>query len=245
MKLLAILGSDDTFDLIAANIEPLGFNLIRYRNVPKAMDNIDEIAPSAIVISARDFPRHWKTLAQFVRYSRPKLDCPIIILTGPSFSLEDASQAFYLGASGIVSEDLRPSEIGHLQRLLSRYLLLEDKRKSVRYHVEGSGEIGLCMVNPVDRSLVTGPVLTLSASGLSFQPDPAASIGALGENMELSECSLRIGEDFITPICRVVRTAPDMSVEFIFFPGVDRILLDNYLEGLPLQELRAKQAEAE
>jgi hypothetical protein len=66
-------------------------------------------------------------------------------------------------------------------------------------------------------------------------------LDTLGENMELSECSLRIGEDFITPICRVVRTKPDMSMEFIFLPDVDRILLDNFLEALPLQELKARQ----
>jgi DNA-binding response OmpR family regulator len=240
MNLLAILGSDDTLGLIVETMEPLGFSLIRYRHVPKAMDNIDEINPSTIIISARDFPRHWKTLTQFVRYSRPKPDCPIIILAGPNFSLDDASQAFYLGADGIVSEDLRPSEIGQLRRLLSRHLHLEDKQKNAPRHVEGSGEMGVCVVNPVDRSLVTGPVKTLSASEISFQPDPAAAGNTLEEGMELSECSIRIGNDFITPICRVARTAPDLSVEFIFFPGVDRMLLDNYLE-----KLRAKQAEAE
>ncbi|MDR2184701.1 MAG: PilZ domain-containing protein, partial [Treponema sp.] len=93
----------------------------------------------------------------------------------------------------------------------------------------------------VNRSLITGPVKTISASGISLQPEATLALDALTENMEISECSLRIGDDFITPICRVVRTKPDMSMEFIFLPDVDRILLDNYLEALPLQELKAKQ----
>jgi hypothetical protein len=242
MKLLLILGSDDILNLIAQNIEPLGFDLIRYQHVLKAMDNIEEIAPSTIIISARDFPRHWKTLVQFVRYNHPKVECPIIILKGPNFSLEDASKAFFLGVSGIVSEDLtRPSEVDQLQRLLSRYIQLEEKRSANRFHIEDSNQVGICMVNPVRRTLITGQVKTISASGISLQPDDALSLDALEENMELSECSLRVGEDFITPICRVVRTKPDMSMEFIFLPDVDRILLDNYLEALPLQELKAKQ----
>ncbi|MDR1248395.1 MAG: PilZ domain-containing protein [Treponema sp.] len=242
MKLLVILGSDDILNLIAQNIEPLGFDLIRYQHILKAMDNIEEIAPSAIIVSAKDFPRHWKTLVQFVRYSRPKVECPIIILKGPNFSLEEASKAFFLGISGIVSEDLtRPSEVDQLQRLLGRYVQLEEKRGSNRFHIEEPGKTGICVINPVNRSIITGPVQTISASGISFQPEDIFDLDTLGENMELSECSLRVGEDFITPICRVVRTQPDMSMEFIFLPDVDRILLDNFLEALPLQELKARQ----
>ena len=242
MKLLVILGSDDILSLIAQNIDPLGFDLIRYQHVLKAMDNIEEIAHSTIIISARDFPRHWKTLVQFVRYNHPRMECPIILLKGPNFSMEDASKAFFLGVSGIVSEDLtRPSEVDQLQRLLSRYIQLAEKRSANRFHIEDTTQVGVCEVNPVRRSLITGPVKTISTSGISFQPDAALSLDGLEENMELSECSLRIGEDFITPICRVVRTKPDMSMEFIFLPDVDRILLDNYLEALPLQELKAKQ----
>jgi hypothetical protein len=242
MKLLLILGSDEILKLIAQNIEPLGFDLIRYQHVLKAMDNIEEIAPSTIIISAQDFPRHWKALVQFVRYNHPKVECPIIILKGPNFSLDDASKAFFLGVSGIVSEDLtRPSEMDQLQRLLSRYVQLEEKRSANRFHLEDDGQVGVCVVNPVDRSMITGPVKTISVSGISLQPEATLALDSLKENMELSECSLRIGEDFITPICRVVRTKPDMSMEFIFLPEVDRILLDNYLEALPLQERKARQ----
>jgi hypothetical protein len=206
------------------------------------MDNIEEIAPSVIIMSAQDFPRHWKPLVQFVRYSHSKAECPIILLKGPAFSLEDASKAFFLGVGGIVSEDLtRPSEVHQLQRLLSRYVQLEEKRGAPRYHIEDPGQAGFCGVNPVNRSLITGSVKTISATGISFQPEKTAALNALTENMELSECSLRIGEEIITPICRMARTKPDMSMEFIFLPDLDRILLDNYLESLPLQELKAKQ----
>jgi DNA-binding response OmpR family regulator len=242
MKLLLVLGSDEILKLIAQNIEPLGFDLIRYQHVLKAMDNIEEIAPAVIIISAQDFPRHWKVLVQFVRYDHPKTECPIILLKGPAFSLEEASKAFYIGVSGIVSEDLsRPSEVDQLQRLISRYVQLEEKRSAKRFHIEDAAQAGLCAVNPVNRSLITGPVKTISASGISLQPEETLVLDTLTENMELSECSLRIGEDFITPICRVVRTKPDMSMEFIFLPDVDRILLDNFLEALPLQELKARQ----
>jgi hypothetical protein len=242
MKLLLIIGADEILSLISENIIPLGFDIIRYQDVLKAMDSIEEIDPAAIIISARDFPRHWKTLVQFVRSNHPKAECPIIILTGPGFSVEDATKAFYLGVSGIVSCDLsRPSEMDQLQRLLHRYLLLAEKRRTGRFHVTPSREVGFCAVNPVIKSLISGRVQTISASGISFVPNGAAPLYHLEGNMELSECSLRIGNDFITPICRVVRAGADMSLEFIFLSGLDRILLDNYLEALPLQERRDRQ----
>jgi hypothetical protein len=239
MKLLLIFGSDEILSLVSENIIPLGFDLIRYQQVLKAMDNIEEIDPAAIIISAEDFPRHWKTLAQFVRSNHSKSACPIILLNGPAFSVEDASKAFSLGVSGIVSCDLsRHSVMNQLQQILHRYVELEDKRRDNRFHIAGSREVGICAVNPLIKSLITGQVQTISFSGLSFIPNGAVPLYYLEENMELSECSLRIGEDFITPICRVVRAGSELSLEFIFLPDVDRILLDNYLEALPLQEFR-------
>ncbi|AEF85525.1 conserved hypothetical protein [Treponema primitia ZAS-2] len=244
MKLLAVLGSDELLSLLSQNIKPLGFDVIRYHHVLKAMDNVEEIEPATIIINAKDYPRHWKTMVQFVRYYHPKAECPIILLKGQNFPLEEASKAFYLGVSGIVSEDLtRPSEVDQLQRILSRYIKLEDKRGATRYHIEDPKEVGICVVNPLDKALITGRANTLSATGISFAPDASSVLDNLSENMEISECSLRIGEDIITPICRIVRTSPDMSLEFIFFPNVDRILLDNYLEALPMQELKTMQAE--
>ncbi|GHV29322.1 hypothetical protein AGMMS4952_14890 [Spirochaetia bacterium] len=239
MKILLIIGSDELLSLVSENIEPLGFEVIRYQHVLKAMDSIDEIDPDAIIVNARDFPRHWKTLVQFVRSNYSKAECPVIILTGPTFSVDNASKAFYLGVNGIVSCDLsRPSELDHLQQILHRYLLLKEKRRTTRIHIEGSRDVGICAVNPVTKSLILGEVQTLSTTGLSFIPGDTAPLYHLKENIELAECSIRIGKDFITPICRVVRAGVDMSLEFIFLPEMDRIRLDNYLEARPLQEHR-------
>ena len=41
MKLLLVLGSNDNYEMITKSLQPLGFELIRYRQVQKAMDNID------------------------------------------------------------------------------------------------------------------------------------------------------------------------------------------------------------
>jgi hypothetical protein len=237
MKLLLILGADDVLNIISQKIKPLGFDLIRYSHVLKAMDNIEEVDPAAIIISARDFPRHWKILVQYVRAGRSREVCPIILLQGDDFSLEEASKAFYIGVSGIVSDNLTfTNEVERLQGLLSRYLEVEDKRRSRRYHSESWTRFGFCLVNPLSRAIITGRVSTLSGTGVSFIPDDPELIENILEDEELSECSLRVGEHIISPVSRVIRKEPVFSLEFIFLSGEDRSLLDNYLESLPLQK---------
>jgi DNA-binding response OmpR family regulator len=244
MKLLLILGSDETSEIIARNIKPLGFEIIRYRHVLKAMDNIDEIDPAAIIVSARDFPRHWKIVVQFVRTERSREICPIILLTGTLFSLEDAAKAFHIGVNGIVREELdRSVEMDRLQSILERYLTVEDKRKSRRYHQAGWTNFGLCLANPRDKAIITGTVETISATGVSFLPDDPALLENIPGGAELSECSLRIGDSILSPICRIIRREPALSLEFAFLAGEEQIQLESYLEDLPLWETRAKQGE--
>ncbi|GHU08011.1 hypothetical protein FACS1894151_03230 [Spirochaetia bacterium] len=243
MKLLLVLGSDETVNSINQNIKPLGFELIRYQQVLKAMDNIDEIDPSAIIISATDFPRHWKVMVQFIRSERVKEVCPIILLKGERFQLEEASKAFYIGVTGIVSEELEdPKELERLQSLLSRYLQIEDKRKSRRFHVEERNRFGFCMVHPDTKSLLTGTVKTISSTGVSFHPDNSKAIEAIPEGQEISECSLRVGSDIIDPICRMIRRGAETSLEFIFLSHLEQIILDDYLETLPMQEIKSKNS---
>jgi hypothetical protein len=239
---MLILASDETMSTISQNMRPLGFDIIRYRHVLKAMDNIDEIDPAGIIISAKDFPRHWKVIVQFIRYERSKEACPIIILKEKDFPLEEASKAFHIGVSGIVAEDLTSSnEVSRLQSILGRYIHLEDKRRAKRYHTEPWMPLGFCMTNPVSRSLITTTVKTISSSGISFDPDDSAQIENLLEEQEASECSLKIGDDIISPICRIIRKEPSMSTEFIFLSGEEQIMLDNFLETIPIQEVKAKQ----
>jgi hypothetical protein len=242
MKLLLILGSDETNELISLYVSPLGFDLIRYRYVLKAMDNMEEIDPAGIIISARDFPRHWKILVQFVRSQRSREECPIIILKGENLPLEESSKAFFLGVSGIVAESLEtPEEIERLQAILGRYIPLEERRKARRYYSGVWNRLGFLVFNPLTGVIIPGEIKNLSASGLSFLPINSSMTKDITLNMELPECSLRIGEEILSPVCRLVRTGRIISLEFISFPENERKSLENYLEALPLMEAKSKQ----
>ena len=242
MKLLTILGSDEIFNRVSQYIKPLGFDIIRYNHVIKAMDNIDEVDPAGIILSASDFPRHWKILAHFVRVDRNKDHCPIVLLTGEKFPLEEASKAFYVGVSGIVSETLgEPSQIITLQNVLSRYLPVEEKRRSPRFFVEPWQRCALIFANPLNKVIITGKVKTIARIGISFHPDHPALLDNLYLGMTIPECSFRLGKAILSPECRLARVGRIIALEFINFPPDEQAVLNAYMEDLPLRELRYPQ----
>ena len=239
MKLLVVLNSDEVFNFISLNVKPLGFELIRYFHVLKAMDNIDEIEPRAIVISARDFPRHWKALVQFVRAQWSREDCPIIVLTAEDFPIEEKSKASFLGVSGLVTDALdNPIEIDRLQAILGRFLPVNEKRRSRRIHVESGYGFGYLFVQPMDGVLVTGAIRDISAGGLSFLPDNPNLMKSINLNAELKECSLRAGDSIFSPVCRLARTGRIVSMEFLSMPEEDSEAFNRYLAHLPIMLIK-------
>ncbi|MDR2758788.1 MAG: PilZ domain-containing protein [Spirochaetaceae bacterium] len=239
MKLLLILGSDETFNLVSQYIKPLGFDLIRYNHVQKAMDNIDEVDPAGLIISANDFPRHWKTLVYFVRVARNKDRFPIVLLTGEKFPLEEASKAFYIGVNGIVPETLwEPSQIIKLQNILGRYIPVEEKGRVPCFFVEPWQQCALIFVNPINKVIVTGEIKTIAQTGISFHPDYPSLLENLYLGMVIPECSFRLDDTILSPECRLTRNGRIIALEFINFPPYEQAVLDAYLENLPVQELQ-------
>jgi hypothetical protein len=235
MKLLLIHGSDDSYHIALRHIKPMGFEVIHYRYVFKAMDNIDEINPAAIIISARDFPRHWKILVQFVRSERPKESCPIIVLKGNYFTGEETKGARFLGVSGLVDDTLdQPAGIDRLRGILSSCVPAAEKRKHRRVNVESWQRIGFLFCGPKDRVIAAGTVKSISSGGLSFVPAGLSIINGLKAGVELAECSLRAGGDILSPVCRLIRVgSKTISMNFISFPGNEREILNRYLDSLP------------
>jgi len=238
MKLLLIFAADDNCNIISSSVRPLGFEMIRYRQVLKAMDNIDEINPSAIVLSARDFPRHWKFLVQFVRTERANEICPIVILKGGNFSTEEMTSAYFMGVSGIIDDSLNnPAEINRLKNILSHYAPLgapplEEKRNHRRFHIEPWHRACILAVNRRERALVTGDVENISSGGLAFVPSNSAPMGEASINDEFNECSLRLGDSILSPVCRLVRAGEKPALEFVSFPEGEEKTFEQFFHQL-------------
>jgi hypothetical protein len=121
MKSLIIAENDSTINTFDAFLKKNGFDTIIYRWLLKALDNIEEISPHVIILSAEDYPRHWKTLVQYTHSEACKLD-PIILLVANNLSEKEIEKAGVLGVHGVITSFNTPSEEEKIFNLLDSLL---------------------------------------------------------------------------------------------------------------------------
>ena len=97
MKALVISGSSEIYDYVSPLLKEKGYDLIHYRWIVKALDNIEEIQPDVIVLSAVEYPRHWKTLAGFIQGGIGGNNVKVYLYQTAPLSVEDAQKAEQLG----------------------------------------------------------------------------------------------------------------------------------------------------
>ena len=96
MKALVISDDDKSLGVIDSILQTNGIDSINYKWLIKALDNVEEIRPDLIIINVLDYPRHWKTLAQFVR-STFEDSIKILLYVPESFSSDEYKKAAELG----------------------------------------------------------------------------------------------------------------------------------------------------
>ncbi|MCR5288886.1 MAG: hypothetical protein K6E51_02710 [Treponema sp.] len=101
----AVIISEDTtaierFSIVLKNA---GYEIIVYHWLMKALDNFEEISPHLILISTRDYPRHWKTFAEYIKSGNIKNEPQVILFTDTNFSEDELKKAECLGIRGTFS----------------------------------------------------------------------------------------------------------------------------------------------
>lgn len=97
MKALVISERSEIIDFVTPRLKELGFDIIHYKWIIKALDNIEEIQPDLIVLSASEYPRHWKTLAGFVQSGIGGNDVGVYLYETTPLSEEENKKAQGLG----------------------------------------------------------------------------------------------------------------------------------------------------
>jgi CheY-like chemotaxis protein len=239
MKALIVVEDDAVADVVRFYLQPLGLDVIRYRDPLKALDNLDEISPDAVVMSARDFPRHWKAIVVGIRATKPKSACAIILLKGDFFPFEEAAKAAYLGVNGVIKEDLSDkSELDRFQQILKRYIEIDDSRVLDR-HIPGPyDKLGFVFSHPVTYMPIAGAIETISSLGLSFVPESTVMVADLEPGIIIEDASLRIDTQIMPIRCRLMRTGTVMA--FLFeCDDEERNVISTYLAGRAEREIRA------
>lgn len=231
MKAILIADSDSSVTVLRDNLRPYGFDIIRYRSAIKALDNLEEIEPDAVFINTSDFPRHWKTLVQYIRSDTGKDETVIVLLTGERFGTEDADKAVHIGVQAIIGEEMDKSEDKeHLVEIFSRYRHIEGAEGSQNAKEAARNAVFL-FTNPLNETIVTGKLERLGAREIRFRPDSPSLTADLAENETLGECSLKLGEDAIYPECRIKKNTNLMILEMINLKEDEQALLEKFIFG--------------
>ncbi|MCF0241199.1 MAG: hypothetical protein HUK25_01090 [Treponema sp.] len=127
MKAIIISDESETIDKINTCLIKNGFDTIIYRWLLKALDNIEEIRPDLVVVSTSEYPRHWKTLTQFITSGIGGDKTSVILYTQNSLSDEDKLKAETLGVKGYF-ENTFEDGLNNLELILNEvFNLTQDK----------------------------------------------------------------------------------------------------------------------
>ncbi len=96
MKALIISDDSNIINKFDSFFNSNGFDVIVYKWLIKALDNIEEIQPDCIIISSTEYPRHWKTLFQFLQSGLGGENITKILFTNNNLDEEEKKKADYL-----------------------------------------------------------------------------------------------------------------------------------------------------
>jgi hypothetical protein len=185
MRVLIVAEAKETIDALQTVFRTeSGYETFVYTILLKALDNIDEINPDIVCMSAGDFPRHWKLFARYLRSPLFKTVPQILLLTDKKFNDEEEQKAQLLGVKKIIDEALLP-QYTSIQSLLGE--------KSVFAEGISSDDFECVFTDPKTGGLVTGIVSSCQNGIFIFSPENrAASNFTAGETIDV--CSIKTGK---------------------------------------------------
>lgn len=240
MKALLIINDDTTSQIASFYLKPMGMDIIRYRDPLKALDNLDEIQPDAIIMSARDFPRHWKPIVVNIRSKFNKSDCIIVLLKGEYFPMEEAAKAAHLEVNGIIREDLGDEmERNRFQQLFKRYVQVDEARSTDRRPVAKWDKLDFVFSHPASQAPITGRIETISLNGLSIKPDHPSLCSDLEAGSIIEDAGMRIDNTVLNFSCKLLRTGAILAFSFDGMSESDSKILRGYLAGSAERQMKA------
>ena len=103
MKALIISDKQEIIDFTSTFLKENNYDIIIYRWLLKALDNIEEIQPDVIILSAAEYPRHWKTLASFVKSGIGGNNVQLYLYDPEQLSNEEKRKAQELGIKAFIN----------------------------------------------------------------------------------------------------------------------------------------------
>jgi hypothetical protein len=239
MKALIVARSEALKNLLAYHLKPLGFEILHSGDPVAVLENLEELEPEMLLVSAVDFPRHWKTLVKVLRERRSKEECVFILLAG-GMPFEEAAKATHLGVNGIVGADLADRlQVRQLGQVFRRYRSRKDKRRFHRLVLTPEERAQLVFVHPRSSAIITGSLSEISIQGAGFKPVDLEATSDLRRGEEIALAALRVGEYIISLSCRVSRNRGEIGLQFISFEVGGHHKLFQFIQSRSERDLKA------
>lgn len=178
MKALIISDDESLVKSTSSFLENKDYDIIVYKWLLKALDNIEEIRPDLIVVSSSEYPRHWKTLVQFVKSGIGGDNVHIYLYEPTPLSKDDEDKAKVLGIDGYFTN------VDELENMFSP---VEEEVPSVESLIEKAPDFGHIMItHPLDMHFMTGKVTAAVDSTLTCTLDFDTD---LTSGTEITKCS--------------------------------------------------------
>lgn len=227
--MVLISESEDKSKILMKFFKDQSIDIIHYSSPMKALDNLAEIRPDAIIIDTIDFPRHWKVITQYVRYNNSKHDVVLILIVNTLFSAFEVDKAVSIGVQGIINIDT-PNEVvvNTAKDILTKYKSSTFKTRRNFNEEFPSEDCSFLFVEPETECIVTGRVKDLHTDSLLFIPD--IKLDEIDKDEVLKNCSLKIRDKIMTPSCRVVEAKDYLNLEFVDIKDEEAKIIEDLLE---------------
>lgn len=221
MKLLLICEREKVKNPLISALSPYDVEVIWYRDPIKAMDNLDETDPDAAILSASDFPRHWKAFLGFLKGTFPKA-IPVLLLIDDTFDQEERLKADALGIQRVIHEGLAdPQELGALVDGLQPPKKGEaggPVPKEPYFEPGPNDRIQLLFLHPETLTLIEGKVTRIGKDTLWFDPLKKENTFYLSPPLLLKDCSLRLGDSLHTIDLELVENREQLVLRLLSIP---------------------------
>ena len=212
MIALIISGSQDEYKSIKDILEEKDYGVVQYTNFMKAYDNLEEINPDVIVVSAQDYPRHWKIIASAANFRFSK-HVKVILLINQDFSEKQEAEALSVCMFSYNSEEsfnkplfveaLNATGEEHVAAAKINYDEYFDEEdfpaptveeilsRSGDEYISTGSKCNFVYMNPSVMSIITGKVISFVYPEICFLPDRKEGFQSIYIGQILDDCSLK------------------------------------------------------
>lgn len=174
MIAIIIAESEDNVSELSQKLNNEGYKIIRYTWLLKALDNLEEIEPQRIYVNALDYPRHWKTLAQFTNANFISSKPEVILYNTENFDKTEKEKAHCLNVQ--IIEDIK--NINQIKETLM-------------------------LINPHTQKLILGSLSLIKTKSIIFVCENTESLRCLKANDFIYKTIIKKDNKITEPVLKI------------------------------------------